>query len=179
MKGLVFKELLEMAEKMVGEEMVELILEKCDLPSGGAYTSVGNYDPSEIFSIVASLSTCTGDSVSNITRRFGVHLISVFAKDHGKLFDRKNTFTFLSSLDDLIHIEVKKLYPQAELPNFEVIEITENEMTLRYFSVGPFADLAQGLIEGAIYFFNEPIELENIDTSNGKNTSRTFILRKR
>jgi hypothetical protein len=39
---MVFVELLKMAEESFGEELVDAVIDAADLPSGGAYTSVGN-----------------------------------------------------------------------------------------------------------------------------------------
>jgi Haem-NO-binding len=45
MKGMVFTEFLELVERSWGEELVDELIESCELASGGAYTSVGTYDP--------------------------------------------------------------------------------------------------------------------------------------
>ena len=60
MRGLVFSEFLEFVENAAGEDMVEDMLDECDLESGGAYTSVGNYDHGEIIKMVTFLYFKTG-----------------------------------------------------------------------------------------------------------------------
>lgn len=50
MKGMIFTEFLEMVEEKFSMEMVDQILSESDLPSGGIYTSVGNYPHTEIVS---------------------------------------------------------------------------------------------------------------------------------
>ena len=42
MKGMVFVELLHMAEDALGEDAVEDILDRFDIASGGAYGAFGN-----------------------------------------------------------------------------------------------------------------------------------------
>ena len=43
MKGIVFTEFLEMVEDKFSADMVDDIIDDCDLASGGAYTAVGTY----------------------------------------------------------------------------------------------------------------------------------------
>jgi len=54
-----------------------------------------------------------------------------------------------------IHVEVRKLYPDAELPTFTCDTSTPGRLTMLYRSSRPFADLAEGLIAGCIAHFCE------------------------
>ena len=56
MKGVVFTEFLEMVEDQFGYETVDAIIVNSKVPSEGAYTAVGTYPSSEIFSLVEHLS---------------------------------------------------------------------------------------------------------------------------
>ncbi len=60
MKGVVFVELLKMAEDAFGEDAVDDVLEKAGIE--GAYTSVGNYPCSELINIVGAFSAHSGIS---------------------------------------------------------------------------------------------------------------------
>ena len=74
MKGMVFTEFLGMVADRFSENMVDDIIEDSDLPSGGAYTSVGLYDHSEIVKLVESLSHRTGAPAPDLVKAFGHHL---------------------------------------------------------------------------------------------------------
>ncbi|MBT6440017.1 MAG: hypothetical protein HOK72_09965, partial [Flavobacteriales bacterium] len=52
MKGVVFTEFLELVEKEFGLEIVQRIIDECDLATGGVYTSVGTYSHKEMFKMV-------------------------------------------------------------------------------------------------------------------------------
>ena len=82
MKGIVFKELLEMVEEAHGYEVVDKVLNRVTLQSDGAYTSVGSYDHSEILTIVSELSEELSVPVKDLVILFGQHLISAFASGH-------------------------------------------------------------------------------------------------
>lgn len=50
--------------------------------------------------------------------------------------------------------EVRKLYPNAELPRFYYEQQSANELTMYYLSSRHFEDLAVGLITGCLAFFD-------------------------
>ena len=54
MRGFVMTEFVELAERLFGEELVDRLLDSADLPSGGAYTAVDNYDHGEIVKLVTA-----------------------------------------------------------------------------------------------------------------------------
>ncbi len=58
-------------------------------------------------------------------------------------------------MEDIIHVEVLKLYPEAELPSFEVKQVSRSEMSMLYHSPRRLSDLAEGLITGCLEYFNE------------------------
>ena len=71
-----------------------------------------------------------------------------------------SAFTFLASIDGHIHVEVRKLYPDAELPRFECRMLGPSQMEMIYTSSRPFADLAEGLIVGCAKHFGQPMTIE-------------------
>ena len=65
MKGIIFREFLEMVEEQFGYKTVDTIIENSNLASKGIYTSVGTYPHQEMFSLVKELSALTNISVPN------------------------------------------------------------------------------------------------------------------
>lgn len=180
MKGIVFNEFLELVEMKFGLDAVEDVIESSQLKSGGSYTGVGTYDHKEIIAMVISLSKRTGIPAKDLVIVFGEYLLlNVFAKKFPLFFENKNVFSFLKSIDNIIHVEVKKLYPDADLPTITFTEIDKNNARLVYFSKKPFADLALGLVQGSMSFFKEDFEITYVDLSNPPGTSREFILKRR
>src|SRR5438445_13808374 len=120
MKGVVFTEFLEMVEERFSAEIADRIIEAADLPSGGAYTAVGTYDHHELLRIVSELSGVTQLPVAQLVRAFGKHLFARFVCLYPQFFEGAgNAFAFLLKIEDHIHVEVRKLYSDAELPRFE------------------------------------------------------------
>lgn len=179
MKGIVFTEFLEMVEDRFSVEIVERVIEASSLPSRGVYTSVGTYDHNEIIELVSNLSTLTGIAVPDLLQAFGEHLFGRFVSIYPHFFEGiQSAFVFLQKIEDYIHVEVKKLYPDAMLPNFEYDTSTSGQMIMTYRSSRPFADIAEGLIKGCIRHFGEKIEIRREQTPGNQGTYARFILTK-
>lgn len=177
MKGIVFSEFNEMVEEVFSPEIADRIIEESDLPSEGAYTSVGTYDHAELVSMVIKLSEITHTPVPQLVQAFGKHLIPRFFDLYPGFFDSvTNTFDFLSTIENHVHFEVLKLYPDAELPSFDVESQDDQKLVMTYSSGRPFADLAEGLILGSCDHFNENIKVEREDLDGEPGTHARFTL---
>jgi hypothetical protein len=177
MKGMVFTEFLEMIEEKFSPEMVDRIIESSDLESQGVYTTVGTYDHHEMIMLVTSLSRETGIPAPDLIRTFGEHLFRRFHHLFPNYFEGvPSAFDFLRRVDDYVHIEVRKLYPEAELPSFICEAPQPDQLSITYRSTRPFAALAEGLIRGCIAYYGEPIEVAVKDLSGGGGTMARFLL---
>ena len=75
-----------------------------------------------------------------------------------------------------MHIEVKKLYPEAELPTFETTLFDDKHLEMIYQSKRPFAPLAEGLMQGCMEYYGETIEIQKEQLSDGDNKHVKFTL---
>lgn len=156
MKGVVFTELIEHLDAERSPAFTQEVLDAAHLPHGGAYTAVGTYDGSELLSILGVVSAKTGSSIGDLQRAFGRRLFSRFSVSYPRLFEGiGDAFDFLGRVETHIHVEVKKLYPDAELPHFEVVERTPERMRLIYRSKRHMDDFCAGLIEGCLEHYGE------------------------
>lgn len=173
MKGVVFTEFLDFVGASHGEDTVDDIIEASHLPSGGAYTAVGTYDHAEMVSLCAALSERTGAPTADLVRGFGTHLSASFARGYPAFFSRSgNFFDFLESIEAHIHVEVRKLYPDAELPTFVVEERSPTRMVLHYRSPRRMGALAEGLIIGSARQFGveAAVRASPVEGSDGQAT---------
>jgi len=176
-KGIVFTEFVEMVEDQFSPEILDSIIESSDLPSGGAYTSVGTYDHSEIVALVTALSEKTDIAAVDLIHAYCKHLFGRFTEMYPEFFvDQDDCFEFLKQVDGYIHVEVKKIYPDAELPRFSFTEPSENELELLYQSSRHLGDIAEGLIRGCISHFDENITIAREDQTNGGDAKILFKL---
>ncbi len=179
MKGIVFTEFLEMVEVEFGINVVDDIIDASNLPSQGSYTTVGTYDHAEMLELVTHLSATINVPIPDLLRSYGNYLFSRFFAHYPDFFSGKaNAFDFLESVENYIHVEVKKLYPDADLPKFDCSHVDKNTMIMIYNSTKPFAIFAEGLILGCIKHFNEQIDVVRDDLT-ADFTSAKFTLTKK
>ncbi|MEN9629637.1 MAG: hypothetical protein RJA10_2864 [Pseudomonadota bacterium] len=168
MKGMVFTEFLDMVEQTWSPEVADRLIDNAHSATGGAYTAVGTYDHRELVRMVQALALESGIAVPELLRRFGHHLAKTFAARFPAFFNAQPTlFDFLGSIDAVIHVEVLKLYPDAELPSFRVEQRTEDTMTLVYRSSRHMAPLALGLMEGAATHYGRQALIEQSTQADG------------
>jgi len=177
MKGLVFTEFLEMVDHRYSADVVDKILEGSDLQSGGIYTSVGTYNHVEMINLLTELGKHTDLSAKQHLCDFGEYLFGRFAALYPEFFNvTTNALAFLSKVDDYIHVEIRKLYPDAELPDFDCESPRSGSLQMIYRSNRPFASLAEGLIRGCIAHYGQSVDVQIEDLSEGKGTSARFLL---
>ena len=172
MKGVVFTEFLEMVEDRFSPEMADRIIEGAELASGGVYTAVGTYDHGEMIQLVSCLSEETGIPAAELVRSFGTYLFGRFHTIFPKYFEDVSSAFY-------IHVEVGKLYPDAELPSFDCDTSRPGCLCLTYRSSRPFAALAEGLIRGCVAHYGEAVDIAVEDLSDGAGTAARFLLTKR
>ena len=154
MKGIVFTEFLEMVEDEFGLEVADSIIERSDLPSEGVYTSVGTYDFNEMVSLLTQLSEEVDMSVNDLLYAFGLYLFSSLGKAHPEVIQNYNSpLALLNSIEDHIHVHVRKLYPDAELPRFKILEKTDYSLSMISSSSRGLYSLAHGLIQKTFEHF--------------------------
>lgn len=154
MRGIVFTSFLEKLESNYGYEFVDDILNHAELPSGGAYTAVGKYNFSEFVSILSLISSKTNISIDTLLYDFGKHFFFILMSAHKHRIEMADkVLPFLASIQNHIHIEVKKLYPDAELPEFSSNYLSDKQLELEYSSKKRLFQFAKGLIESSLEYY--------------------------
>lgn len=178
MKGIIFTEFLELVEDKFGMDMLDDIIEDCDLPSNGSYTAVGTYDHQEIVDLVVALSKRSEIPVDTLLKVYGEHLFGRFPILYPAFFENREVkaFEFLESVENYIHVEVKKLYPDAQLPRFDTVRVSENTLEMTYHSGRHLEDVAEGLIRGCFVYFKEDCQIEREDCADSDGVK--FLLTK-
>ena len=83
MKGVVFTQFVDFVEQKHGLEVVDEMMSAADLPSGGAYTSVGTYDHQELVKMVVALAKNTETPIPDLLNSFGESLFRFLASRSG------------------------------------------------------------------------------------------------
>ncbi len=176
MKGIVFTKFLDLVEEKFGLRMVDQIILKSNLESKGIYTTVGTYEFSEMLQLLQHLSTDSGIAIDDLLLIYGEHFFSVLESNYPQLIERyKDPLEMLSSIEDHIHFEVLKIYPDAELPTFEIIEKTEQSLIMIYKSSRAMHHFGLGLMNKTFEHFNASADI-SFETIKPDNTEVKFII---
>jgi len=177
MKGMIFTEFLDMVGDRFGLVVKDRVITAAGGAHDGAYTAVGNYDHAEMVAMVKELSTVTKLPLNALLSTFGEHVFLVFTKNYGHFFAEANgAIHFLSHIEDYIHVEVRKLYPDAELPSFSYPACPAGELVMEYRSPRPMAAFAEGLVRATVRHYGDPLTLLVEDISSGAGTAARFTL---
>ena len=161
MLGIVFTSLIDMLEEKVSPEFADDVIVKAELENDGAYTAVGYYPFDEMQRLLGVLVEKTGKSANELLYDFGFYLFGKLGAVHGEVLANANSMLdMLEHLDGDIHVQVKKLYPDADLPRFTVLSRTDNTMRLQYYSERELFALAEGLMDAAAQFYGCKIKRE-------------------
>lgn len=179
MKGVVFTELLEFVASSFGDDMVDDIIDDASLPHGGAYTAVGTYPYTEMQRLVVALAKRSDAGVGELLTLFGDHLCRRFVVKYPEFFSSQPClFDFIESVDRHIHVEVHKLYPDAELPLFTTSGRDAESLSLDYSSCRPLAALAEGMIKGAADHYGEAVTIQRTQIDDGDTPIVRFAIRR-
>lgn len=154
MKGIIFNLLEEVVADRYGEDVWDGLLS--DAGVEGVYTSLGSYSDDQLFALVGAASAALKVPADVVIRQFGESAIPLLASRYPGFFEgHTTTRSFLLTLNDIIHPEVEKLYPGADVPNFAFEEVTDDALVIRYWSSRRLCALAEGFILGAGAHFGE------------------------
>lgn len=88
-----------------------------------------------------------------------------------------STRSFILTLNDIIHPEVRRLFPGADVPVFDFDTSVPDALTLGYHSPRKLCALAHGFIEGAADHYGETVDVEQTECMHRGDAKCVFQLR--
>jgi hypothetical protein len=159
LKGIVFNLLEEVVTDEHGAELWEQLLAESGVE--GAYTSLGSYPDEDLVRLVSAASARLETDPQDVIRWFGREALPLLADRYPQFFEsHSSTRDFLLTLNDIIHPEVRKLYPGADVPVFEHRIEPDGRLLMGYSSKRQLCAFGEGLIEGAAAHFGETVHVE-------------------
>ena len=159
MKGIVFNLLEQAIGAEHGEDMWDDLLEATGLE--GAYTSLGNYADEQLVRLLKATSGVLGRSADEVERWLGRSAMGPLSKLYPDFFTpHSGTKAFVLTLNEIIHPEVRKLYPGADVPVFSFESRSEAQLSVGYSSARKMCAFAEGLIQGAAVHYGEQVIIE-------------------
>ena len=175
MKGIVFNLLAEAVAQKFGVDAWDDLLDAAGLE--GAYTSLGSYDDAQLYALVDHASVALKQPPEAILRWFGRASMPMLAQRYPVFFDgHPDARSFLLTLNEIIHPEVRKLYPGAAPPLFDFDTSDPTALVMGYHSQRKLCMLAEGFIAGAADHYQETVEVAQIDCMHRGDAKCTFRL---
>ena len=158
MKGIVFNLLEQVVSDEYGAASWDAIVEAAGVD--GVYTAVGSYDDAELGRLVGAASTALETDGDVLVRWFGSRALPLLKALYPKFFEsHASTRSFVLTLNDVIHPEVRKLFPGADVPEFVYDDSDPAMLVMSYVSSRGLCALAEGLTEGAAAEFGEQVTI--------------------
>jgi len=157
-KGIIFNVVEEVVTDRYGDDVWDSLLDAAELD--GSYTSLGSYPDEDLFRLVGAASEQLGVPADDVVRALGEGAIPPLAQRYPQFFaEHESTQPFLLTLNDIIHPEVRKLYPGAVVPDFDFAFDEDGNLLLGYRSERQLCSLAEGFILGAAKHYEEGVTL--------------------
>ncbi len=158
MKGIVFNLLEQFITDKLGDERLEEVLEGSPLKTKEPFVGPKTYPDEDLSAIITTASRVSGITEPELVRRFGRFCFPKLAEKYPLFLEpHRHPKPFLKSVDGIIHVEVKKLYLDAEPPEFTYEDPAEDRLIIKYRSKRRLCRFMEGMIEGVADFYRLPI----------------------
>jgi Haem-NO-binding len=164
-KGIIFNLLEEAVSAEHGEQAWDELLNAAGVD--GAYTSLGNYPDADLMKLVEAAAERFSLPQQDVIRWLGRSSLPALAEKYPDFFKpHSSTRPFLLTLNEIIHPEVRKLYPGADVPAFDYDASSPDVLVMGYESPRKLCALGEGLIQGAAAHYGEQVTIEQPQCMN-------------
>jgi hypothetical protein len=159
MKGIIFNLLEDFAVETLGEDRYHEILSECSLKTQEPFVAPGTYPDEDLLLIVGKTVEKSKIPLPDLLRTFGRWCFPKLGSRY-PIFLTAHTHPkpFLKTVDSVIHVEVKKLYRDAETPQFRYRDPAPDRLIIEYISRRKLCKLMEGLLEGVGDYFKSPVQ---------------------
>ncbi|HNI11096.1 MAG TPA: heme NO-binding domain-containing protein, partial [bacterium] len=160
MHGIVFLELRKFVEQNMGKDGWRNLLKQTEIEVDH-YMPSQTYPDSELYALVASACSMTGQPVNAILEAFGKFMVPNLVSVYGAFIDRKwGLIDVLENIDKTIHNVVRRKNPGALPPALETHRIDIDRIEIVYRSERKMCSLGKGLILGLSELYRQNISYE-------------------
>lgn len=159
MKGIIFNLLEQFITENFGEEKYEQIIKQCNLKTTEPFVAPGTYPDEDMIEIVVNTSKELNITVPDALKGYGKFAFFKLAEKFPFFVKPyKHPKPFLMSVENIIHVEVRKFYKDAYTPQFIYNDTSPDTLTITYHSKRKLYHLMEGLLDGVGEFYKVPIQ---------------------
>ena len=161
MKGIVFNVFEKFVTETFNEETWDECVEKANLEDE-VFVSTKIYDDHKLLDIFGQVVKLKKLVASSALELFGEYLFNALGAKYPEVISSfDNPKDFLKGLDEIIHVEVKKMMSGATPPQFITKLDREDELHLVYRSERKMCALAKGLMNGLNKMYDNSMEIKH------------------
>lgn len=162
MKGIIFNITESFLTDNYGEDKFDEIITACNLITQEPFVAPGTYPDEDLLEIVAKASVILGLTPAQFLKKLGHYtFLQLSTKYPVFVAPYKHPKDFLKTIEDIVHVEVRKLYKDTYLPTFQYSEPSDDSLIITYYSKRKLYKLMEGLIDGVAEHFKTPIEQQH------------------
>jgi hypothetical protein len=167
MKGVIFNLLEDFVTTTWGEVAYEDILGRCPVHARGPHVGPSTYPDADLMAIVAGACARLGVTTDQALQAFGAFAATpLIGKLPRELVPFDHPRDLLLAVDDVIHVEVRKLFRDAEPPRITCRDDGDpTRLTLYYASRRQLCPLLLGLLDGTARHYMVPITYQHVTCS--------------
>lgn len=162
MKGTVVSTWIKTCKKLYGDPIVQKAMSEMGWEVNKIFSPIENVDDDIVKKLITRISEQVNVSTGQLWKAIGKDNILAFRTDFPSFFKQQNMYSFLRSLFD-IHVVMTKKFAGAKPPLVSIEPISNTEALFTYQSQRGMFDYFYGLLEGCIEFFNEKVEVQELE----------------
>lgn len=168
MKGTVVTTWINSLKDLYGPDTVNSALVKIGWAEDRIISPLEEIEDSEPKLLVSEVGKLIGKKDNEIWRAIGRSNIKSFSKWFPSYFERSSLKPFLMMMDD-VHAQLTRMIKGALPPRLIATDIGDKELEIKYLSKRSMFDYFLGLLEGCGEFFNEKIEVTELEKGTENN----------
>lgn len=167
MKGTVVSTWIKTCRKQYSENIINEALESLGWKANQTFSPLEDVEDTRVFKLFSTIASKVNVSEDKLWKSIGKDNIRTFQQDYPGFFHHDNLYHFLKSMDD-VHSVVMKRIKGAKPPKLQFKAISRREVIYTYNSHRGMFDYFMGLVEGAAEYFNEQIEIKQLEKNENQ-----------
>lgn len=167
MKGTVVSTWIKTCKKQYSEQIVNEALENVGWKANQTFSPLEDLEDTKVFDLFSKIATKVNTGEDKLWRYIGKDNVVTFSHDYPGFFHHDNLYHFLKSMDD-VHSVVMKRIKGSKPPKLSFKAVSSKEVMFTYGSERGMFDYFLGLVEGAAEYFNEQIEIQQVEKNENE-----------
>ena len=169
MKGTVVATWIKTCRNLYNDKHVDEAMHAVGWNKDRIFSPIETIEDEKIFKVIKYIAGKEHLVEKDLWKIIGLENIKTFHDDFPSFFKTKNLFSFLRALFD-VHVIMTKKFKGAKPPLVKIKAISEYDALLTYQSDRAMFDYFYGLFEGAMKYFKEQPQVQEIERTKDSMT---------